>query len=180
METVIVERLFPSPLSFEDVVAARDNGQWCNDLYGVTHLRAYVDTAGLRTVCVYHAADTESVRQVNHRFGGFHHQIWRGEVHVHGGDLDSAHGSLRAGETMTVVERTIEPGTKLADLSRREAAGSWCLDQHHVRFLCTYVATGGGRMVCVYAAPDAESVRIAQRTMGMPVDRIWSARLLTR
>ena len=30
--------------------------------------------------------------------------------------------------------------------------------------------------MCLYRAPDAESVRIAQREAGMPVERVWSFR----
>jgi hypothetical protein len=29
-------------------------------------------------------------------------------------------------------------------------------------------------MICLYHAPDAESVRIAQRAANMPVERIWT------
>lgn len=30
-------------------------------------------------------------------------------------------------------------------------------------------------MVCIYAAPDAESVRSAQRQAGMPFETVWAA-----
>ncbi len=33
---------------------------------------------------------------------------------------------------------------------------------------------GGKHMICVYQAPDAESVRLAQRQIGLPVARAWS------
>ena len=32
-------------------------------------------------------------------------------------------------------------------------------------------------MICLYEAPDAESVRHVQRQTGMPVQRIWAASL---
>ena len=30
-------------------------------------------------------------------------------------------------------------------------------------------------MICVYQAPDAESVRRAQKEIGMPFDEVWPA-----
>jgi len=29
-------------------------------------------------------------------------------------------------------------------------------------------------MICLYHAPDAESVRLAQRQAGMPLERVWA------
>jgi len=29
-------------------------------------------------------------------------------------------------------------------------------------------------MICMYHAPDAESVRLAQRQAGMPIDDVWA------
>jgi hypothetical protein len=180
METVVVERLFPSPVSFEEIAASREAGRWCADLYGVSHLRAYIEPAGLRTVCIYRAPDVQAVRNINHRLGGTYERMWRGSMHVDGGDPDPSSTPGREDEVLAVVERSLQAGTGLAELSRIEAGGRWCMDQHRIRFLCTYVAADSGRMLCVYAAPDAESVRIAQRTIGMPVDRVWPARLLER
>ena len=33
-------------------------------------------------------------------------------------------------------------------------------------------------MICLYRAPDAEAVRKANRTAGLPFDRVWPARAL--
>jgi hypothetical protein len=59
-----------------------------------------------------------------------------------------------------------------------EDAGQGCLDLHRVRFVRTYFSRDRKRMICLYEAPDAESVRIAQREAQMPVDRVWSFRRL--
>jgi Nickel responsive protein SCO4226-like len=47
-----------------------------------------------------------------------------------------------------------------------------------VRFLRTYFSADRRRMLCVYDAPDAESVRAAQQTIAMPVERVWPAQVL--
>ena len=36
-------------------------------------------------------------------------------------------------------------------------------------------AADGMRAVCMFEADDAESVRDANRTAGMPFDRVWAA-----
>lgn len=80
--------------------------------------------------------------------------------------------------TLVIVERSFEEPVDVAALNAREQAGSWCLDQYRVRFLRTLVARDGKRMLCIYDAPDAEAVRVSQRTLDMPVDRVWAATAL--
>lgn len=77
-----------------------------------------------------------------------------------------------------VVERTLEDPVDvgaLADNGERTVA---CLRAHNVRFVQSYMSADGKRVICIYEAPDAESVRIALRQQGMlPFDRAWTARL---
>jgi hypothetical protein len=73
-----------------------------------------------------------------------------------------------------MVERSFSESVDVEALQAQEDAGLWCLEAHGVRFLRTYVSSDRTRLLCLYEAPDAESVRIAQRTIGMPFDRIWS------
>ncbi len=61
-------------------------------------------------------------------------------------------------------------------MQAREDAAAHCLDTHRVRYLRTFFSNDRRRMVCIYRAPDAESVRIAQHQAGMPVDQIWACR----
>jgi len=78
-----------------------------------------------------------------------------------------------------IVERTLDEPvdvTALADNRERVLA---CLRAHNVRFEQSYVSADGKRMICVYQAPDAESVRIALRQHGLlPFDRAWKASVL--
>jgi hypothetical protein len=43
-----------------------------------------------------------------------------------------------------------------------------------VRFLQSLFSLDRRRMLCLYAAPDAEAVRHAQRGAGLPFERIWT------
>jgi hypothetical protein len=47
-----------------------------------------------------------------------------------------------------------------------------------VSFLRSYFAIDGRRMLCLYEAPDVESVRFANRQAGLPFDRVWGARAI--
>ena len=51
-----------------------------------------------------------------------------------------------------------------------------CLTIHRVRTLRSYLSSDGRRMVCVYQAPDVESVRVAKQKAGVPATRLWAAR----
>jgi hypothetical protein len=77
--------------------------------------------------------------------------------------------------SLVVVERSFEQPCKFEELQAQEDEGAWCLEQHSVRFIRTYFSRDKLRMICLYEAPDAESVRTAQRTIDMPVDRVWAA-----
>ena len=77
-----------------------------------------------------------------------------------------------------VVERRFGEPAVFARLQAIEDRSAWCLEAHHVRFLRSYFSRDRRRMVCLYEAPDAESVRHAQETAGLPFERAWAARVL--
>jgi hypothetical protein len=76
---------------------------------------------------------------------------------------------------LIVVERTLEAPVTLEQLQKNGAAGRACLDAHHVRYLRSLVSLDGLRVLCEYEAPDAESVRQANKKLGLPFDRVWAA-----
>ena len=49
-----------------------------------------------------------------------------------------------------------------------------CFNMHRVEWIQSYLAAGGGRMLCWYRAPDAESVRIAMRQLGSDMSGVWA------
>lgn len=50
-----------------------------------------------------------------------------------------------------------------------------CLEARDVKWLASHLASDGRRSVCVFEAADAESVREANHTAGLPFDQIWAA-----
>lgn len=55
-----------------------------------------------------------------------------------------------------------------------------CFALHGLHWQESFIAEEGRRRICHYRAPDAESVRIAFRQGGIPVDAVWSGTLLRR
>lgn len=77
-----------------------------------------------------------------------------------------------------IVERTFETPLGEAD---HKAAGDRlapCLEVHGVRWIRSYFSADRRRMICEYEAPDAEAVRLANRSAGVTFDRVWNADLL--
>jgi hypothetical protein len=52
-----------------------------------------------------------------------------------------------------------------------------CLDMRGATWARSYLSNDRRRMFCEFEAPDAESVRDALRSAGIPFDRVWSAQV---
>jgi hypothetical protein len=76
---------------------------------------------------------------------------------------------------LVIVERTMSRPVTVAELAKGAASGNACLDAHRVRLIRSLISLDGLRVVCEYEAPDAESVRLANRKLGLPFDRVWTA-----
>lgn len=74
-----------------------------------------------------------------------------------------------------IVERTLLEPVAASTMAERVASGSACLDAHRVRFVRSLISSDGLRVICEYQAPDAETVRLANRKLGLPFDRVWAA-----
>ena len=74
-----------------------------------------------------------------------------------------------------IVERSLSEAVAVTDMAARVASGNACLEAHRVRFVRSLVSSDGLRVICEYEAPDAETVRLANRKMGLPFDRVWAA-----
>lgn len=74
-----------------------------------------------------------------------------------------------------VVERAFEAPVTLETAARAEAANARCLEGYRVSRVARYLSGDGKRMICVFDAPDAESVRNAMRHVGLPFERIYAA-----
>ena len=80
--------------------------------------------------------------------------------------------------SVVVVERSFTAPVALEDIEAVAQRGAWCLEAHAVSHLKSYFSRDRRRMVCLYEAPDAESVRLAQEKAGLPFERAWAARVI--
>ncbi|MBA2777750.1 DUF4242 domain-containing protein [Billgrantia kenyensis] len=124
---------------------------------------------GQRLICHFQAPDVESARVGLRQAGADVSTLWGGTVHV---APDLAASDLAQGNVL--VERHFAVPVSFEAIQTLEQAGGDCLSHHRVRFLRTHFSLDQRRMHCLYQAPDAESVRLAQHQAGMPVSRIWA------
>lgn len=174
MSDIFVERQRQEPLTEAGFwsLAAEANG--CLDLHRVSWASSLVSADGHDLVCHFTAADAESVRIALREAGSVPDRIWAGTLH----DAPGLSPERLAGGNV-VVTREFDAPVTIEDIQAIEDAGKDCLDMHRVRFLRSFFSNDRTRMICLYNAPDAESVRMAQREAKMPVDRVFAVRRFT-
>lgn len=184
MAFVVAERTMPGPQTPAQVGDSIRGGRWCNDLYGISHCGSLLAPDRHRVICFYRAPDAESVRDTSQRLGAPYDHIWSATLHGPVGPdpvtaLPQDHGSPETSpaRSTVLVRRSFDAPVAFEELQAREQAHGWCLDSHQVRFLQSFLSIDRRRMLCLYAAPDAEAVRQVQRQTGLPVEQLWDATL---
>jgi hypothetical protein len=114
-------------------------------------------------VCSFVAPDVESARVALRKTGADTRRLWAASVH----DAPSP------GNPNVIVERSFPAPDTFERLKAIVDTKAWCLEQHRVNWARSFLSTDGRRMLCFYGAPDAESVRLAQREAELPVDTVW-------
>ena len=163
MTNLILERVFEPPITVADVHERARRGGWCFNLYRVGWHGSFLAADGRQLVCTLEAPDAESARMALRTNGADARRLWAASVH----DAPSP------GNPNVIVERSLPAPDTFERLHAFEVARARCLEQHHVRWARSFLSTDGRRMLCFYEAPDAESVRLAQRQAELPVDAVW-------
>ena len=76
---------------------------------------------------------------------------------------------------MIVVEERFDPPVDMSKPPPHTEKLSPCLPDRGITWVASYVGADGSRCVCIYDAPDAESVRQAYRIAGVPFTAAWPA-----
>ena len=79
-----------------------------------------------------------------------------------------------------IVEQTFDAALTDEAHARLGERLDTCLQAHGARWVRSYLSTDRLRMVCVFEAADAESVRQSYRSAGVRFDRAWTAELYAR
>lgn len=166
MIDVFLERSFKRPLETAFVMTVTLAAQGCFDLHRVAWQGSLLAKDGRRLLCHFRAPDAESARTGLRQAGADVTSLWPGSVHEAPGEVPTSANVL--------VERTFDEPVTIERIQAIEDAGSACLQNYRVHFVRTFFSRSGRRMICLYRAPDAESVRLAQHQSGMPVTRVWA------
>lgn len=169
MDTIIMERQFDPPVDDPTFRVMASGLEDCRTIYRAEWQESLMSDDGHLLTCCFHAPDAESIRQMSREDASNNKRVWPG----------SFHDTEREGQANVVVERSFDEPVTLENLQAIEDAAAWCLELHKVTFLRTYFSNDHKRMLCLYQAPDAESVRLAQQQAGMPFDRVWACRNYT-
>ncbi len=76
-----------------------------------------------------------------------------------------------------LCERTFTPPLTPAQFAANGEALAPCLEARNISWIASHFAADGSRCVCMYDAADAELVRDANRTAGLPFDKVWPAQV---
>ncbi|MFV8816430.1 DUF4242 domain-containing protein [Haliea sp. E17] len=169
MPDVVLERVFDPPLDKAAFVAMGETAMGCLDLYRASWFESFLAVDGSRLLCRFQAPDAEAIRLVTRGDSPREKHVWSGSVH----------GPNLASLANVVVERSFAAPASMDELQAREEAAAWCLEEYRVTFLRSFFSTDFRRMLCVYQAPDAESVRRTQEQAEMPFERVWACRNFT-
>jgi hypothetical protein len=161
---VVMERGFDPPINeglFREMAAGLDD---CVGIYRVHWQESLLAVDGSSLTCCFVAPDAESVRMLSRGDASSRKMVWAGSVHT----------AAESGRANVVVERRFEEPVTLESVQAMAEAADWCMRQHRVTVLRTYFSADRRHMICLYQAPDAESVRLAQQQANMPVHRVWA------
>ncbi len=169
MSDLILERTFDNPISRHDVRSMALDLSSCMNIYGITWKESLLSKGGKKMFCHFEAPDAEALRNAFQHINNPVKLVYPVSIH----ETDEP------GEFNVVVERIFPEAVNFDDVAAIEERGAWCLEAHDVLFVKTFFSRDRKRMVCLYKAPDAEAVRMAQLKAQMPFSGVWSFLHLT-
>ena len=166
MTDVFLERNFEPPIDRDGVFEMVTSSEGCFNIYRVEWEQSFLAHDGKGMLCWLRAADADTARAAVRQAGAEDFLMWPGTIHYA--------PDPRPDAPNVIVERSFEDPVEMAEIQAIEDAGASCLQTHNVTFSHTFFSLDRKRMMCFYQAPDAEAVRVAQRQIHMPVDRVWA------
>lgn len=174
MALVLVERHFDEPVNFEDIQRLEDEGAWCLENHKVRFIKTFFSRDHRRMICLYEAPDAESVRLAEDQARVPYDKAWTC-MHI----APPSQPERTGGPEIVVVERSFPAPATLDFISNALQRAGWCMDLHQAALVESFLGANGLKMICVFRAPDAESVRIANKQGGVPFMEVWTASVHT-
>ena len=170
MELVLVERRFDQPVNFDDIQKLEHEGSWCLDAHHVRFLKTFFSRDRRRMLCLYEAPDAESVRLAEEQARVPFDRAWTCATMQSTGPMPG----VRAAEYV-IVERTFPTPVTMEFVSEALKRAGWCLTMYNTTYVESFLGGDGMKMVCVFRAPDAEAVRLANERAQVPYTEVWTA-----
>ncbi len=79
---------------------------------------------------------------------------------------------------LIVLENRYDPPVDPETFLKGDDGLNHCLAERNIVWLHSYLSSDGSRSVCLFEAPDAESVRESFRRSQQPFGSAWSAQLI--
>lgn len=76
---------------------------------------------------------------------------------------------------IVIVERSLGGAEDMEVMEQRDEVNQACFEMRNVTRLRSFISKDLSKTVCVYAAPDAATVREANERAGLAFDRVWTA-----
>jgi hypothetical protein len=159
MVDVLVDRTFLEPMTAAAVAAQAAAARTTLAACGVRWHGALLARGGRRALCRLSAQDPAAVRRAYRLLGVPMRGLWAG----------SSWTSSVPPRANVAVERYSTPVDHAA-----AAAPPWCLATYRVIYSGTLVSLDRLRLIELYEAPDAESVRRARGAAADHGDRVWA------
>jgi hypothetical protein len=169
MIDTFVERRWPQSLTEADMQGLLALTENCLRIHRVKWCGSVLSSDQRELFCHFQGPDAESVRIASRQAGGPPAHVWPCLVEDAPGITD---GDLV--RTNVIVGHSFEAQSGFGERELNEVVDMGCFKLHRVRRLRSYLSLDRLRMFSLYEAPDAESVRIAQRQAGLPPDRVWA------
>jgi hypothetical protein len=158
-----VERVYPAPQTPADVLAGVDAARPTLAACRVHWRDALLARGGHRVLCRVSAPDIAAVRRAFRELGHPLRGIWATDA-----------PSPADHQANVALERH-----RSADDGDLGSGPNWCLATHRVRYAGAIVSLDRQRVIELFEAPDAESVRLARGASGARGDRVWAFEQLT-
>ena len=172
MTDILVERRWDQPLTDAGMQTMLESAGACLGIHRVNWHGSRLSADGHELFCHFSAADAESVRIALNQAGSPRGKVWAGTVHDRPSITDD-----QLARANVLVSRRFEKAVAFEEVQAAEQAGASCLVTHRVQRVRTYLSADRRRMISLYQAPDAESVRLALQAASIPVERVWAFRL---
>jgi hypothetical protein len=80
--------------------------------------------------------------------------------------------------SLILVENSYEPPISREAFVQGDEGLHKCMDVRGIRWVRSFLSPDGTRSVCHFEADDAETVREAFRSSGVPFGRVWAAEMI--